>query len=83
MSEVKTIAQRVREVVALAMGLMIVTDEATASDLEMDSLDRMEVLMSIEDEFSIEISDTDAEKLLNQPVREWVQYVSARLVAKA
>jgi NADH dehydrogenase (ubiquinone) 1 alpha/beta subcomplex 1 len=34
------------------------------NDLGLDSLDHVEVIMAMEDEFNIEIPDTDAERLL-------------------
>lgn len=38
-------------------------DSHFANDLGLDSLDHVEVIMAIEDEFSFEIPDKDAEKL--------------------
>lgn len=38
-------------------------DSHFAKDLGLDSLDHVEVIMAIEDEFSFEIPDKDAEKL--------------------
>lgn len=43
------------------------------NDLGLDSLDHVEVIMAIEDEFGFEIPDVDAEKLL-RPV-DIVRYV--------
>ena len=45
-------------------------------DLEADSLDAVEIIMAIEDEFDIEIPDEDAEKF--QTVADIVSYVEAR-----
>ena len=45
-------------------------------DLEADSLDAVEIIMAIEDEFDIEIPDEDAEKF--QTVADIVGYVEAR-----
>ena len=42
-------------------------------DLEADSLDAVEIIMAIEDEFDIEIPDEDAEKF--QTVEDLVKYV--------
>lgn len=42
-------------------------------DLEADSLDAVEIIMAIEDEFDIEIPDEDAEKF--QLVGDLVKYV--------
>merc|ERR1719450_68539 len=46
------------------------------NDMGLDSLDHVEVIMAIEDEFWIEIPDLDAEKLLHP--NDIVQYVCDR-----
>lgn len=53
-------------------------DEITLStnlmkDLEADSLDAVEIIMAIEDEYDIEIPDEEAEKM--QTVSDIVRYV--------
>lgn len=48
-------------------------DTSTLQDLGADSLDLVEIVMSLEDEFSIEISDEDAEKLEN--IAQVIDYV--------
>ncbi|MDO4484996.1 MAG: acyl carrier protein [Bacillota bacterium] len=45
-------------------------------DLEADSLDAVEIIMAIEDEFGIEVPDEDAEKF--QTVSDIVNYVEAK-----
>jgi len=45
-------------------------------DLEADSLDAVEIMMAIEDEFDIEIPDEDAEKF--QCVGDIVRYVDEK-----
>ena len=58
------IAQRVRRIVVgkLDVDEARVTDDARfVEDLHATSLDIVEFIMSLEDEFGIEISDTDAE----------------------
>ena len=45
-------------------------------DLEADSLDAVEIIMAIEDEFGIEVPDEDAEKV--QTVSDIVSYVEAK-----
>lgn len=45
-------------------------------DLEADSLDAVEIIMAIEDEFDIEIPDEDAEKF--QTVADLVGYVEVK-----
>ena len=50
-----------------------VTEKATLEDLGADSLDLVEIIMKLEEEFGIEINDEDAEKLVN--VAQVVDYV--------
>jgi acyl carrier protein len=47
------------------------------SDLGADSLDIVELLMSLEDEFDLEISDEEAEKI--KTVQDAVSYINERL----
>jgi len=46
-------------------------------DLEADSLDAVEIIMAIEDEFDIEIPDEDAEKFQN--IGDIVRYVEDKV----
>lgn len=39
-----------------------ITEDMTLEDLTMDSLDEVEVLMSFEEEYNVNITDEDAEK---------------------
>ena len=52
---------------------MVTMDTNMMKDLEADSLDAVEIIMAIEDEFDIEIADEDAEKF--QLVGDLVRYV--------
>nr|ARW65001.1 acyl carrier protein [Polysiphonia sertularioides] len=68
------IFETVRNIVAQQLGVdkKLVTLEANfASDLGADSLDTVELVMAIEEEFDIEIPDEDAEKIatLNEAVK--------------
>lgn len=59
------IFEKVQDIVAEQLGIekKIVTREANfSSDLGADSLDTVELVMAIEEKFSIEIPDEDAEK---------------------
>ena len=49
-------------------------DAAFQEDLNADSLDLVELIMELEDQFSIKISDEDAQKI--QTVGQAVDYVS-------
>lgn len=49
-------------------------------DLDLDSLDAVEVVMAIEEEFNIEIPDSEADKILSIP--DAVAYISGHPMAK-
>jgi NADH dehydrogenase (ubiquinone) 1 alpha/beta subcomplex 1, acyl-carrier protein len=51
-----------------------------ATDLGLDSLDIVEVVMAIEDEFAIEIPDQEADKILS--IADAVTYISTHPMAK-
>eukprot|EP00523_Entomoneis_sp_CCMP467_P006297 CAMPEP_0168733124 /NCGR_PEP_ID=MMETSP0724-20121128/8124_1 /TAXON_ID=265536 /ORGANISM="Amphiprora sp., Strain CCMP467" /LENGTH=130 /DNA_ID=CAMNT_0008780163 /DNA_START=70 /DNA_END=462 /DNA_ORIENTATION=+ len=57
-----------------------VTPEVKWVDLGLDSLDAVEVVMAIEDEFAVEIPDAEADKILS--VAEAVEYISTHPMAK-
>ena len=54
-----------------------VTLGSTMQDLGADSLDMVEIVMRIEEEFNIQINDADAEKL--HTMQEVVAYIQAQL----
>ncbi len=54
----------------------ITLEASFVDDLGADSLDLVELIMALEDEFNIEIPDGDAEKLLK--VSEVVEYVKQK-----
>ncbi len=57
---------------------VVITEKTSLMvDLEADSLDAVEVIMALEDEFDIEIPDEDAEKFEN--IGDIAKYVEARL----
>ncbi len=49
-------------------------------DLDLDSLDAVEVVMAIEEEFGIEIPDSEADKILS--ITDAIAYVSQHPMAK-
>ncbi|KAG7337364.1 acyl carrier protein [Nitzschia inconspicua] len=49
-------------------------------DLGLDSLDIVEVVMAIEDEFAIEIPDAEADKIVS--IKDAVEYISSHPMAK-
>lgn len=58
--------ERVREIIADQLGVddldSITLNTSLTEDLEADSLDAVEVIMALEDEYGIEIPDEEAEK---------------------
>ena len=69
--------ERVKEVLTEQLGIdeNEVTEEASfTEDLDADSLDLVELIMELEDQFQIKISDEDAQKI--QTVGQAVDYVS-------
>lgn len=71
------IEKRVKEIVAEQLGVdeAQVTNEASfMDDLGADSLDTVELVMALEEEFDIEISDESAEKI--QTVQDAVDYIT-------
>ncbi len=52
----------------------MITMETTLEDLGADSLDMVEVIMAIEDEFDVQIKDEDLENL--KSVGDLIEYIS-------
>jgi acyl carrier protein len=77
-----TIEERVKKIVAENLGKKIEEERNDAlfvDDLGADSLDTVEVVMALEDEFELDIPDEEAEKITS--VQEAIDFVSARLDA--
>ncbi|MDP5273406.1 acyl carrier protein [Chengkuizengella axinellae] len=75
MSEV---VDRIKKIIVDRLGVDVaeVTPEASfKDDLGADSLDVVELIMELEDEFEMEISDEDAEKI--NTVGEVVNYIES------
>lgn len=72
-------ADRVRHVLQKVMvidGARLTDDARLVEDLEATSLDRIEIIMALEDEFSIEISQDAAESI--KTVGDVIHFVEAR-----
>ena len=58
---------RVKKIIAEQLGVeesQVTNEKAVVADLGADSLDTVELVMALEEEFEIEIPDEDAEKIL-------------------
>jgi acyl carrier protein len=76
----KSVEKRVMEIIVeqLKVDPEVVTLEAHfIDDLGADSLDLVELIMAMEEEFSLEISDEDAEKI--QTVQDAVNYIAEHM----
>ncbi|MBW6494415.1 MAG: acyl carrier protein [Burkholderiaceae bacterium] len=73
----ENIEQRVRKIVAEQLGVNeadVKNESAFVDDLGADSLDTVELVMALEDEFETEIPDEDAEKITT--VQQAIDYVT-------
>ena len=76
----ENIEQRVRKIVAEQLGVNeadIKIESSFVDDLGADSLDTVELVMALEEEFECEIPDEDAEKITT--VQQAVDYVTANV----
>ena len=72
------IEQRVKKIVAEQLGVeeaTIKNESSFVDDLGADSLDTVELVMALEDEFETEIPDEEAEKITT--VQQAIDYVTA------
>ena len=77
---VEEVSQKVKQIIAEQLGKPEEEIKQKASflgDLGADSLDIVELIMTLEEEFDTEISDEEAEKI--QTVQEAIDYIVARL----
>lgn len=71
---------KVKEIVAEQLGIPeeeIQGESTFGEDLGSDSLDFLELVMALEEEFEIEIPDDEAERL--ESVQKMVQYLESRI----
>jgi acyl carrier protein len=73
-----SIEQRVKKIVAEQLGVNeseVKTESSFVNDLGADSLDTVELVMALEEEFECDIPDEDAEKITT--VQQAIDYVLA------
>ena len=73
---------RLQAIVAEQLGVeteKITPDAEFIQDLNADSLDMVELVMSLEEEFGVEISDEEVEKIIK--VSDAVEYIDKRAKA--
>ena len=64
----KSIEQKVKDIIVEQLGVnadQVVSEAKFIEDLGADSLDTVELIMALEEEFSIEVPDDEAEKLVS------------------
>lgn len=72
--------EKIREIIVEQLGVdesAVTMETSLMKDLEADSLDAVEIIMAIEDEYEIEVPDEDAEKFHN--VGDIVRYVEEKI----
>ena len=78
------VEEKVKQIISEQLGVKpeeIKNESHFIEDLGADSLDTVELVMSLEEEFSVEIPDEDAEKMTT--VGEAVKYIEEKVKAKA
>ena len=71
-----TAFERLKKIIVEQLGVdeeEVTTQASFVEDLNADSLDLVELIMSLEEEFGMEISDEDAEKI--QKVSDAVEFI--------
>ncbi len=74
-----TMEERLRQVIAEQLGVdesRVVPSASFTEDLEADSLDLVELIMSLEEQFGVEIPDEDAEQITT--VGDAINYLRER-----
>lgn len=80
MTDLATVIERVTKVIVDRLGVdeaEVKTEASFRDDLGADSLDVVELVMELEDEFDMEISDDDAEKIAT--VGDAVSYIESKV----
>jgi len=74
-----SVEERVKKIIAEKLGVdlsEVVPEASFVNDLGADSLDLVELIMTMEEEFVMEISDEAAEKLVT--VKDAIDFINSR-----
>ncbi len=77
------VQDKISEIIVEQLGVKpeeVVPEASFVDDLGADSLDTVELVMALEEEFGIEIPDEDAEKI--QTVGDAIRYIEEKAGAK-
>jgi acyl carrier protein len=80
MPDTQNIRERLKKIIVDQLGVdesEVVPSASFVEDLNADSLDLVELIMSLEEEFNLQISDEDAEKITT--VQEGWDYIEEHL----
>ena len=78
-----SVEDRVKSIIVEQLGVdadEVTSDASFVEDLGADSLDQVELIMAFEEEFGVEISDDEAEKI--RKVKDAVDYIEKRAKAQ-
>ena len=79
MNKMSSIEEQVKSIVAEQLGVKedeVTKDASFVDDLGADSLDTVELVMALEEEFETEIPDEEAEKITT--VQQAIDFINAR-----
>jgi len=74
------IEKRIKEIIANQLGVdqeEVVPEASFVEDLGADSLDLVELIMAIEEEFGVEVPDEEAEKI--RKVQDAIDYIQKHI----
>jgi acyl carrier protein len=75
-----SIEEKVKKIIEEKLSVnadQITNDAKFAEDLKADSLDTVELVMALEDEFGLDIPDEDADKI--KTVQDAIAYINAKM----
>jgi len=78
-----TVAEKVKKMIVDQLGVSeseVIPEAKFIDDLGADSLDIVELIMALEDEYGIEIPDEDAEKI--ETVGDAIRYIEEHMTEK-